>query len=79
MTSVCRTHSVECQDSRLIRRNLKGRRRDLIETLPRNLPAGNEKRCLDSRLTDGDKVVSLTHGPLFIPQRDLLVLISARG
>jgi hypothetical protein len=34
---------------------------------------------LDNRLTDGDKVVSLTRRPPFTPPRRFLVLISVRG
>jgi hypothetical protein len=34
--------------------------------------------CLDNRLTDGGKAVSLTHRPIFNPGR-LLVLVSLRG
>jgi hypothetical protein len=35
--------------------------------------------CLDSRLTDGGKVVSPTHRPPFTPPGRFLVLISVRG
>jgi hypothetical protein len=34
---------------------------------------------LDNRLTDGCELVSVTRRSLFTPQKDFLVLISARG
>jgi hypothetical protein len=35
--------------------------------------------CLDNRLTDVGKVVSLTHRPHFTPQKHLLLFTSVRG